>query len=77
MLSLPSLRAVTIIVSLFSSVPAQDLPDPSTCADPNQSFAGCEILKEKSSTCGNISVNDQTGIITCFCTQEVFSSIIE
>ncbi|KAL5317251.1 hypothetical protein ACEPPN_014346 [Leptodophora sp. 'Broadleaf-Isolate-01'] len=71
------IQVLAILSFILCFTAAQSiLPDPSTCADSNVTFDGCKILEAKSAECGSISVDDQTELIACFCTQEVYSSII-
>lgn len=72
------IQVLAILSFILCFTAAQSiLPDPSTCADSNVTFDGCKILEAKSAECGSISVDDQTELIACFCTQEVYSSIIK
>ncbi|RDW89249.1 hypothetical protein BP6252_01281 [Coleophoma cylindrospora] len=72
-LSKKHVAAIALFVNIFCVAEAQNLPDPSQCADSNQSFTNCNLLVNKNTVCG--AITDNAALVSCYCTQEVFSAM--
>ncbi|KAH8884151.1 hypothetical protein GQ53DRAFT_830075 [Thozetella sp. PMI_491] len=71
----PVISMIWLVASLAGSVVGQQMiPDPSQCMGNVTSFPNCKKLVSINTQCDAIDPKDQTALIGCVCTQELFNA---